>query len=48
MALMKNDIINLDKYFNINLEGWRVVSEDEFSGFSHEKITEKIYVRGNK
>lgn len=37
-----------DKYFNINLDGWVVVSEDEFSGFSHEKITEKIYVRGNK
>lgn len=37
-----------DKYFDINLDDWVVDSEEEFSGSSHEKITEKIYVRGNK
>ena len=37
-----------DRYFNINLEEWVVDSEKEFSGSSHEKISEKIYVRGNK
>ena len=37
-----------DKYFNINLDDWVVDSEEEISGSSHEKITEKIYVRGNK
>ena len=37
-----------DKYFNINFNEWVVDSKDEFSGSSHEKITEKIYIRGNK
>ena len=37
-----------DRYFNINLEEWVVDSENEFQGSSHEKISEKIYVRGNK
>lgn len=37
-----------DRYFNINLEEWVVESENEFQGSSHEKISEKIYVRGIK
>ena len=37
-----------DRYFNINLEEWVVDSENEFTGSSHEKISEKIYVRGIK
>ena len=37
-----------DRYFNINIEEWVVDSENEFQGSSHEKISEKIYVRGNK
>ena len=37
-----------DRYFNINLEEWVVDSENEFQGSSHEKISEKVYVRGNK
>lgn len=37
-----------DKYFNIILNDWVVDSEEEFSGSSHDKITEKIYVRGEK
>lgn len=36
-----------DLYFNIPLDNWVVSSENEFTGSSHEKITEKIYVRGN-
>ena len=36
-----------DMYFDINLEEWKVASEYEFEGFSHEKITRKIYIRGN-
>ena len=37
-----------DKYFNISLENWVISSEDEFSGSSHERITEKIYIRRGK
>jgi len=35
-----------DKHFNIRLDEWVMVSEEEFTGSSHEKITERIYVRG--
>lgn len=34
-----------DQYFDISLEGWTLTSEYEFTGTSHEKITEKIYIR---
>jgi len=34
-----------DLYFNIPLNDWKISSENEFKGSSHEKITEKIYVR---
>lgn len=37
-----------DQYFNIKLDDWLLESESEFSGSSHEKITQKIYIRGNK
>lgn len=37
-----------DKYFNISLENWVISSEDEFTGSSHERITEKIYIRRDK
>jgi len=37
-----------DLYFNISLDDWKISSEDEFKGSSHEKITEKIYVRREK
>ena len=36
-----------DMYFDIDLKGWKLESEYEFEGFSHEKITRKIYIRGN-
>ena len=37
-----------DKYFNISLENWVISSKDEFTGSSHERITEKIYIRRDK
>ena len=36
-----------DQYFDISLEGWTLTSEYEFTGTSHEKMTEKIYIRRN-
>lgn len=36
-----------DMYFDIDLKEWKLESEYEFEGFSHEKITRKIYIRGN-
>lgn len=35
-----------DQYFNICLDDWKLESENEFSGKSHERITEKVYIRG--
>ena len=43
-----NRLYPADLYFDISLDNWLVTSENEFSGSSHKKITEKIYVRGNK
>lgn len=37
-----------DASFNISLDNWICESETEFSGNSHDKITETIYIRGNK
>ena len=34
-----------DKQFEISLVNWKVVSEEEFAGYSHEKITKRIYRR---
>ena len=33
------------KQFDIELDNWKLESEKEIVGFSHEKITEKIYKR---
>lgn len=33
-----------DSYLDIDLSGWREVYCVEFAGYSHEKITKKIYV----
>ena len=37
-----------DRYFNINLNNWEMISEEYFEGYSHENITEKIFVRREK
>lgn len=37
-----------DMYFDIKLDNWELESETEFSGSSHERITQKIYIRGKK
>ena len=34
-----------DLYFDISLENWKLEYEIEIEGFSHEKITQKIYKR---
>ena len=35
-----------DFKFDIALENWKMIEQTEFSGFSHEKITKEIYVKG--
>ena len=40
-----NKIYPADMYFDICLDEWMLKSEIEFEGFSHEKITQKIYTR---
>ena len=35
-----------DVQLDISLQEWKQVSEEEFVGFSHEKITRQVYVRG--
>ena len=37
-----------DKYFNISLDNWLIISEENFTGSSHDNITERIYVRGKR
>lgn len=34
-----------DFYFDLPLEQWSLVSTEEFSGSSHEKITKEVYER---
>jgi len=36
-----------DKFWDLALDEWNLVSEQDLVGSSHEKITERIYVRGN-
>lgn len=36
-----------DLYFDISLDSWKLESEIEIEGSSHEKITQKIYRREN-
>lgn len=37
-----------DRYLDVSLGEWQQVYESEFVGNSHDKITEKIYVRRGK
>ena len=37
-----------DLCFNINLKNWILEEENDFIGNSHDKITQKIYIRGEK
>ena len=34
-----------DKYFDVSLEDWNLISQNQFIGSSHENITEKIFIR---
>ena len=40
-----NRVYPSDKQFDISLVNWKVVLEEEFAGYSHEKITKRIYRR---
>ena len=45
---MSSDMLaSIEQEIDINLKEWKLESEYEFEGFSHEKITRKIYIRGN-
>ena len=35
-----------DFKFDISLENWKMIEQKEFTGFSHEKITKEVYVKG--
>lgn len=35
-----------DFKFDISLESWKMIEQKEFAGFSHEKITKEVYVKG--
>lgn len=37
-----------DMYFNIKLENWILESEAEIKGSSHKRITQQIFIRGEK
>ena len=41
-----NRIYPADMFFDICLDKWFLKSEVELKGFSHEKIVQKIYIRG--
>jgi hypothetical protein len=32
-----------DRKFDLDLSKWNKVSEEEFAGYSHEKITKEVY-----
>ena len=40
-----NRVYPSDKQFDIQLANWKVVLEEEFAGYSHEKITKRVYRR---
>lgn len=37
-----------DTYFDLELCNWELADSEEFSGYSHEKITKEIYIRKGK
>ncbi len=40
-----NRIYPADLYFDIDLKNWRLTQSTDFSGTSHDKITEEIYLK---
>lgn len=34
-----------DFYFTVDMKGWKQISRKDFTGSSHEKITEEVYTR---
>ncbi len=45
IAYYWNRVYPSDKQLDISLASWEMVSEEEFAGYSHEKITKRIYRR---
>lgn len=37
-----------DLYFDLELQNWDLISTEDFTGNSHEKITKEIYIRKGK
>lgn len=40
-----NRVYPADTFFNISLDGWKIIETVDFVGSSHEKITRERYVR---
>lgn len=40
-----NRVYPSDRRFDLNLAAWNRISQTEFAGYSHEKITEEVYIR---
>ena len=40
-----NKVYPSDKSFNISLDGWILAETEDFVGSSHDKITERVYVK---
>lgn len=40
-----NRLYPSDVKFDIDLDGWKLESTDEFAGSSHEKITKEVYIK---
>lgn len=34
-----------DFYFDIPMDDWHLICQEEFKGFSHEKITKEVYIK---
>ncbi|WP_461880925.1 hypothetical protein [Fusicatenibacter sp.] len=34
-----------DRKLDLNLSAWKKTSEEEFAGYSHEKVTKEVYER---
>lgn len=40
-----NRVYPADVYFDIPLAGWQLAQSTDFAGYSHENITEEIYIK---
>lgn len=40
-----NRVYPSDRKFDLKFSAWNLISQTEFAGYSHEKITEEVYIR---